>query len=418
MSLIARLRLEARDYLRQLSRFNRNVRLVLLATVLSSLALGIFSVDFNLYILSIGIKPDTLGKILSAGPIAQIIAAIPIGFFAERIGFRKAFLVIYGLTGISWLAQVSTPDLPLIASAAFLGGLAMAGNFVVRLPFYSANVEGAERTHVFSFDSMLNGAIYALGALLAGYLPNLFQALHADLTASYRVTLYISGVIMLLGSLPIYLIREQRSREVKRISLKPYLWGMDRFMVKGFTIEFFLGLSMGLIVPFINIIFIFHLQTTREFYSAVEAFVFIPTLVLTALGPVFASRLGSTRTMMISRFLMAAFTLALGVVILPALGASTYWAYRALFTMSQAVWFAYAMAMAAPKAKAALSAWLNITFEAGMAVAAPITGLMLAQANYVLPFFLASGSAAVAGVLTYFFLAARSAAPVEETVTE
>ncbi len=78
-------------------RFNRNVWLLVGGSMLVYLASGIFAVDFNLYVLSVGIRTDELGRILSMAPFAQILAAIPIGFFAERLGFRKAFLAIYGL---------------------------------------------------------------------------------------------------------------------------------------------------------------------------------------------------------------------------------------------------------------------------------------------------------------------------------
>ncbi len=40
-------------------------------------AQGIFAVDFNLYILSLGVTADTLGAVLSAAPFAQALASWP-----------------------------------------------------------------------------------------------------------------------------------------------------------------------------------------------------------------------------------------------------------------------------------------------------------------------------------------------------
>lgn len=388
-------------YLAEVRKFHRNIRLLMLASMLSYLALGIFSVDFNLYILSLGIQPDGLGKILSAGPFAHMLAAIPIGFFAERLGFRRAFLVIYSVTGISMIAQVATGNVYLITAGAFMAGLAISGDFVVRLPFLSANVQDSERAHVFSVDAFLGGLTYALGALLAGFLPNLFRSLGLDLTGAYRVTLLISGAIMTLGFLPALLIRDTTHLERRKISLAPYLWGIDRFTIKAAIIEFFIGVTFGMIVPFMNIIFLYRLNTTREFFSSVEALAFIPTILATLVGPVLVLRLGSIRAISLGRLLIPGFLVILALTTAPLIGAASYWAYKALFNMSQSLWFAFATATAARRARTALSAWLEITFQIGMVIAAPTTGFLLARSNYSLPFYIAAAAGLATLLLTW-----------------
>ncbi len=404
MQLIRRLTTGIRNYGTQIRKFNRNVRLLLLASMLSYLATGIFSVDFNLYILSLGIQPDGLGRILSAAPFAHMLAAIPIGFFAERLGFRKAFMVIYSVTGLALLMQVATGNVLVITSAAFVAGLAISGDFVVRLPFLSANVQDSERTYVFSMDSFLSGITFALGALLAGHLPNLFQSLNFDLTVAYRYTLYFSGVLMALAVIPVLMIKDHSHLEKRKISLSPYLWGMDRFTVKAAVIEFFIGLTFGLIVPFMNIIFLYHLNTTREFYSSVEAFAFIPTMIATLIGPLLALKIGSVRAITLGRFLVPFFLVSLAFTFSPILGTGSYLGYKALFSMSQSLWFAFATATATKKSKAALSSWLEITFQVGMVIAAPTTGFLLARQNYAFPFYMSAAAAVATCALTWVFI--------------
>lgn len=73
-------------YFRQAGQFSINIRLLFPSAVLSSIAQGMFRVNFNLCILSLGIQPDDLGRILSAGPFAHAVAAIPIGFLGELFG--------------------------------------------------------------------------------------------------------------------------------------------------------------------------------------------------------------------------------------------------------------------------------------------------------------------------------------------
>lgn len=406
-------------YVQQIKRFNLNIRLLLLSSVLSGVAQGIISVDFNLYILSLGIDPDGLGRILSAGPFAHAVASIPIGFLGELLGYRTAFIAIYGIAGLSQLAQVATPNINLISIAAFVGGLALSGNFVVRLPFLAANVEGSERTHVFSVNSLLHSVTLAVGAVLAGHLPNLMSWLTNSLTLQYRYTLYIAGACTLVSVLPILFLEPHKKPKHQKISLYPYLWGMDKFTIKSAIIELFIGLTMGLILPFMNLYFIYHLGTSREYFSTVAALAVIPTTLAAALGPVLARRLGDFRAILLSRYIIPVTTITMALTTSALIGSGGYWLYRALFTMGQALWFAYAMAAAAKRAKVATSAWLEITFWLGQALAALITGSLLADANYVLPFYLSSAAAIATGVLTQVFVGqhdrkSRKAATVAE----
>jgi predicted MFS family arabinose efflux permease len=158
-----------------------------------------------------------------------------------------------------------------------------------------------------------------------------------------------------------------------------------------------------------NIYFVYHLGTSREFFSSVEAFVFLPTIIATALGPMLAARLGITRTMTAARYFIPVTTTIMALTTIPLAGASTYWLYKALFAMAQPLWFAYAMDTATPKAKVAVSAWLEITFWIGIGFAARLTGGSFAQSNYTLPFFLSAAAALVTAILIHIFVGSRSA---------
>jgi len=393
----------AKSYGRQTAQLQRNVRLFFLAAILSGTSQGIFRVVFNLYILQLGIGADVLGRILSAGPFAQAVGSIPIGFLAEIIGYKKALLLIYGFTGISQLAQVSTGNPSLVFLAAFAGGLAFAGDFVVRLPFLALNTTPAERKHVFSTSSILYAVSGALGALFAGYAPNLLRPLAPDLSIAYRYTLYGAGVLTLASLLPLLMLRDGRPERKGPISLQPYLLGMDRFTVQQAVVSLFVGLSMGLVTPFLNVFFVYHLGTSREFFSSISALTVIPSTLATALGPFVAGLTGTISAIAGMRSIMPLGVVALALTASPLVGAGAVWFYQALLSTSQPLSFAFAMEAAKAKAKVAASAWLNVTFWLGGAIAAPITGLFLARSEYRMPLYLSGAAALLAGVLTLVF---------------
>lgn len=391
-------------YIGNIKKFSKNVRLLMLAAMFSYIAFGMFSVNFNLYIISLGITPDSLGNILSAAPFASLLASIPLGFIAEKLGYRKVFLFIYLVSGLGLLAQVATANVTIITIAAFITGLASSGNFVIRLPFLASNIEDADRTFVFSVDAFLGGIMIAVGALLAGYLPNFFQNLVGNIQLAYRYTLFFSGSLTLLALIPVFMIADFQHTQKGKISLKPYLWGVDKFLVKSALIEFFLGFTHGLIVPFINIFFLFYLNTSREYYSWVEAIAFIPIISATLIGPLLATKYGNIKTIIVARFFIPILFLSFITSISHFIGTGSYLGYRAIFTMSQSLWFAFAMAVISNKSKAALSAWLQITFQVGIILAAQITGNLLNRGNYTLPFILAASGAVVSSLLTWILI--------------
>jgi MFS family permease len=408
------LREEITAYFQQISQFNRNIWLLEIASILCGVANGIFTVDFNLYILNVGIKADGLGQILSAGPFAQAVSAIPIGFLGELLGYKNAFLGIFLIAGGAQLLQVVTPNLNLISLAAFAGGLALSGNFVVRLPFLSANVKGSERSHVFTLDSILSAISYAASALLAGHLPTWIGYFTSNTVLQYRYALLISGVFMLLAAVPIFMVKDIPVARNTKISLAPYLWGIDRLTVKLATVEFFVGMTMGLISPFMNLYFIYKLGVTREFYGSVEALAFIPAMMVLGLGPVLVRRFGLMKTILGSRFLVPICALLMAMALSPGVGTASYLGYKSFINMSQSIWFAFAMAAASKKAKVAISAWLGVTFDVAMGLSALVTGNLLAQSNYTLPFILAAAASLCSFGLTYFFVGGKRE-PVLET---
>ena len=318
--MVAKLKRAIVGYIAEVRNFNRNIKLSLLATVLGGVAQGIFNVVFNLYILSMGITENVLGGILSAGPFAHAIASIPIGFLSELVGYKEIFVGIYAVAGIAALVQAGTTSVTLISAAAFVSGFVLTGNFVVRMPFLAANANDGGRAHVFSVDSLLFGFSAAFGALIAGYVPDFLLFLSPDLTLRYRYTLYLAGALTFLGVIPSLMLRKSAPRERKKISLHPYLWGMDGFTVKTAVIELFIGLFIGLVGPFMNLYFIYRLGTTREFYGTIEALALLPVMIATALVPVVAKRLGTLRATIAVRALVPVATFVMALTTAPWLG--------------------------------------------------------------------------------------------------
>jgi MFS family permease len=387
-----------------LAKMNSNCKLLFSSTAFGSFSQGMFLVVFNLYILQMGIPADILGIIVGSGPYAQALGSIPIGFIMEKIGFKKVFIIISLGTALARIAQISFTSVPIIILAGVSGGLAMAGDFVVRLPFLAVNTNPENHNEVYSFNSVLSSAAMALGALLGGILPGVLLPLaNADLTLAYRYTLFGAGIIALIAVIPILKIKEKPFVQTKKISLSPYIWGIDAFTVKQASVSLFVGLSFGVVSLFMNVFFVFHLGTSLEFFGTTSALVIIPALMATIIAPIVAKIVGTVRTVTIFRWIAAIFLVVFSLISNPIIGAISFWIIRSVTGASQPLSFSFAMREAKEKAKTAASAWLNVTFWAGNGIAASFSGFYIVQANYQAPIIIAAGSILLAGLLNELF---------------
>ena len=378
---------------------NLNCWLIFIAGALGGLAQGIFAVDFNLYILSMGVAPDLLGAVLSAAPFAQAVGSIPIGFLADAIGFKRTFILVFGVSAVAKIAQLVAPSVPLIAAAAFLDGLALAGSFVVRLPFLAANAKPEAQTHVYTVNSMVFSVSMSLGSLLASYAPNFFEGLTGDLTLAYRYTLLAATGLTALAIVPVLGIKPTLILDRARPSVGDYLWKMGRFVRQQSAVTLLIGLSIGLTAPFMNLYFLYYLGTTREFYGIISALALVPALMGAIIVPAMAARTRSiVRLMSGLRALIPLFMLVLAVTANRWLGAGAYWMQNTLLFMTSPLAFAFAMDVAR-RSRSVMAAWLNIAFWIGQAIAAPVTGAFFAQNRYPAPMILAALLSALAAVL-------------------
>lgn len=387
-----------------ISKMNPNVKLLFTSTAFNSFSHGMFLVVFNLYILNMGIPADILGIIVGSGPYAQALGSIPIGFIMEKIGYKKVFILITLGTALARIAQVSFISVPIIIIAGVSGGLAMAGDFVVRLPFLAVNTNPESHNEVYSFNSVLTSSGMALGSLLGGLLPGiLLPFANADLTIAYRYTLFIAGIIALMAVFPMVLIKEKPFVQTRNISLSPYIWGIDNFTIKQASVSLFVGLAFGVVSLFMNVFFVFHLGTSLEFFGTTSALVIFPALLATIVAPIIARIVGTVRTVTIFRWIAATFLVVFSLISSPIIGAISFWIIRSVTGASQPLSFSFAMREAKEKAKAAASAWLNVTFWAGNGIAASFSGFFILQSNYRAPIMIAAGSILLAGLLNEIF---------------
>jgi len=400
-------------YLGNIKNFNRNIKLYLTAMILINIGFGIFYTDFNLYILSLGMTPDFLGVILSLAPFAEGLSSIPIGFLAEKIGFKRSLIMIYIVLGVAYFIQVVSPIKSLIMIGSLMVGLVVGGNFIIQLPFLS-HYTREDRNQAFSLTTLIYYITYAIGGLIGSQLPALLNPILMNETLTYRVLLAASSIIVVSGAIPMLFVEDDKPDPKREISLEPYLKKMDVNTKKFAVIEFFIGASFAFVTSFLNIIFVYYFHSTLKFYGTVMALLVIPTTLFLFFGPTIAGKLGNLRTVMIGRVLDTMLAFCVVMTINPFFGAATFILYRSFFGFSQSLWFSFATSVTTRRSRMATSAWLEITFQIGMGVAALAGGSLIARGAYQLLGVISSLSMGISLFLTYKFFGREHFTPLKK----
>jgi len=361
--------------------FNRNIILYLVMLFVANLGFGVVGAGFNLYILSMGMSPDILGVILSLTPFAQMLMAIPIGFLAEKIGNKRGMILINIIVGIAYLMRITTGNQALILAGSFLLGTVQSGYFIMQMPFIS-HYAGTGKDKEFISASIVFYTAMLIGNLLGGYLPGMVQGFFSTETLAFRAVMTAASALILLGTIPLFFLEKDAPEDTSRISLSPYLKGIDKNTVKFAGIEFFIGTGIGFLQYFMNVIFVYYYGSTLQAFGTMSFLMIIPMLLLMFAGPGLAKRYGGFKVALITRVMAGALALMVIATTNQIIGGGSYMGFRALVGMGQTLWISWASTIATKRSRMATSTWLEITFQIGFAVSALYGGHLIALDAY------------------------------------
>jgi predicted MFS family arabinose efflux permease len=87
----------------------------------------------------------------------------------------------------------------------------------------------------------------------------------------------------------------------------------------------------------------------------------------------------------------------------PVVGGASYMFFRSTISLAQTLWFGFAVTLATRRSRMAISAWLEITFQLGLGIAAIVGGRLVAANAYPVLGYISSASMLAAFLLTIVF---------------
>jgi MFS family permease len=395
--------------------YSRNVYLILLYTLGKGFQIFIGQVTTNLYVYSLGYPKDFIGLVAAMPAIGALVAAVPIGLMADRIG-RKPLLLISGVLNPMALAAIglsTSPSSLLIFS--FLNGVCSSAYWVTILPILTESTREDQQVGVFAINSFLLLGVGAIGSLIGGLIPELVSIIINQPALSpipLRFGMLAAAAVTFLPVLPLFTLDELPSSRTRTEAAAipapmpettdphaepaPQPAPAPQRMERKALVILFMKLLLpdilattgeGTVVGLLQLYFVlkFHMQP-----GSLGALFTLAGLIggATALNaPRIVRRWGKLRTATTMQYLSAPAMLLTGIAPVLPLAAAGEFSRIVLRGLFDPTYAAFTMEQVSSRYRATLSGFYSVTWSLGFAIGPTLAGWIFQQFG-TLPVFI------------------------------
>ncbi|MCD1293991.1 MFS transporter [Methanocella sp. CWC-04] len=395
-------------YIARIKHFNPNAHKFLLYTFFLSLNTGIYGVIFNLYILKLGYREDLLGLMLSIISISTGLFAIPAAMICDNIGKKNTLLVSSLILAFSmvFLYTMATQEVLLIMSVFY--GVAMSFSVVAGAPFMAENSTRENRMYLFSINSVILMIAMIAGNLIGGIMPGLISAaIGTDIMdiMPYRFTLYLSLAAVMMTLIPVLYINEtERMKTVKAERFKVLSSVLkSRNVQRLVLINSLIGIGAGMIVPFFNVYFHKVLSAEADqigiIFSAAQLTMIAALIIL----PYLTEKFGKVKTIALTELFSIPFLIIIALTANIYMAAFAYIMRMTLMNMANPAINSFNMEIVSDKQRATVNSLTSMGWNIFLAISTYLSGVMMANSNYTLPYIITCVVYFIAALLYYRF---------------
>lgn len=368
--------------------FNRNIKLAMLATVLTQISMGIFMVIYNFYIRELGYNEQVNGQIISMTSLASALLLIPAGIISDRYG-RKNVMLFGALAAGGVLLFRSVIELQsLLLFCAFATGMAMAFVQVSAVPWMAENSSADQRVHLFSIHFAIMTGSHVIGNLIGGISTDVLSVFYTPLI-SIRITLIFGGVLFLTGILPILKFKEARrvrKQGLEKITLKDSIRrnSFSFKMVMLFAVaQLIIGVGAGLVIPYLNLYFADRFSASNSAIGFIISLGQAATAFAMIIGPMVVRKLGEVRAVVILQICSLPFLLLTAFTEHLWLAALGFLFRQALMNAGNPIQMSLMMSKVDDSMKGLANSVNQMVFNLGWAVMGPVsTGIVIKYGAY------------------------------------
>jgi MFS family permease len=378
--------------------FQRNARLLLIAVLLDGIAVSGMMLFFNFFILARGYDVKFLGLVNSIPAATALVLGLPLGRYADRVGYRTGILLGFALSYSAFAVALIAPSQGILLAAMAFEGIGSTLYYLSINPFLMKHSGQEERSLLFSVNVGLQTLAGAVGSLLAGQLPGLFDLLlnlKSGSAGSYQMVLLFGLASGTLGLVPLFLTRTASNSTpagVEEATHQDPAWTPQekRLTVSLGIPNLLIGFGAALLIPYMNIFFRQRFATPDSLLGALFSLSAMITGLATVFSPWVAGRLGSKiRAVVVTQAGSLVFLILLGFSPVFPVTAAAFLARAALMNMSVPLYSAFCMERAPEGRRGAVNSVIQIAWQTGWAIGPFVSGFVQGRWGFT-PLFIAT----------------------------
>lgn len=366
-------------YWMRVKQFSPNARLFLASIILTGAALGIYRLLFNFYVLSLNMDANVVGQLTSTNSMTALILAVPMGYLADILGRKKAFIIGGLAVCLSITGMVLWPFKGILFAMSILSGAAQGLSAVTMSPFLLENSGPEERTYLFSLASGAQMTASFVGNSIGGNLPTWIAArqnLLPTSSAAYAGAMAIVALVALVGLAPFFLMKMPRLKRSERALFAPFAYASKEPKMLGKLILPMLVTSIGagLLMPFMNVFFRVVYHQPDPVIGNIMAWGALAMGIGLVIAPPIAERMGKIQLVVVTQGLSIPFLAVLGFAPWFWLSGIAFYVRIALMNMSGPVYQTFVMERVEPEARATVASLVSMANSFGWAFSPSISG--------------------------------------------
>jgi MFS family permease len=411
-----------KDYGDHLVAFRPNARLYLVYAIIAGVAIGIFRLLFNFYILSLGFDEKLLGNLVTTSSLTALIFALPMGYVADILGRKISLIISAVLVSFTIGMMVIWPAPSILYAMNILSGVAQSLAGVTMSPFLMENSSERERTYLFSFSSGIQMVSASVGNWIGGYLPSWvagYRSVEAESSSAYGGSIMVVAIALAISIIPLIVIKMPRLDHSEKTVFAPFSYAAKnpRKLTQLILPMLITSFGAGLIMPFMNVFFRLQYHQSDQVIGVLFAWGSLAMGLGLLAAPPLADRFGKIQIVVITQGLSIPFLILLGFSPLFWVSAVAYYIRVALMNMSSPVYQTFVMEKVEPSSRAMVASLVSMSWNFGWAISPTISGILQVRYGFGPP-FLGTIILYVISVFLYWFFWWRKSESRELTASE
>ena len=409
------------NYLNRLRMFRPNARLYLMTVLVTGVAMGVYRLIFNFYVLSLGYDEALLGKLITTNQFTALALALPMGFVVDRFGRKNGLMARSVLLAAAVAGTALFPAVWVLFLMNVVFGVVQSLQAVIMSPFLMENSGEEERTYLFSFSSGLMMVSASLGNWLGGYLPSwmgAYRSVDPESSTAYAWALASIAFVAFLGMIPVALLKVGKSEKtVRNFDPMGVLREKPKLLGKLLLPSLIISVGAGLFMPFMNVFFREVHGQSDQTIGTLFAWGSLAMAAGLLLAPAISDRIGKIQLVVLTQGLAIPFMILLGFAPFT-VSAVAYYVRMALMNMSNPIYQTFVMEKVEASERTTVASLTSMVWNSGRAFSPSISGWLQVNYGFVPVFGLAIALYSLAVPLYWvFFLRGQKESPAAMPAT-